>query len=49
VDKKGNSHPTIEKWTARRKADLVLEIIKGQKAIVDAVREHDLKQTDIQK
>lgn len=26
----------IERWTARRKADLVLEIIKGQKTIVDA-------------
>jgi len=49
VDNKGNSQPTIERWTARRKADLVLEIIKGQKTIVDAAREYDLKQSEIQK
>jgi transposase-like protein len=49
VDKKGDNKPTIEKWTARRKADLVLEIIKGQKTIVDAAREYDLKQKEIQK
>jgi transposase-like protein len=49
VDKKGDNQPTIERWTARRKADLVLEIIKGQKTIVDAAREYDLKQSEIQK
>jgi transposase-like protein len=49
VDNKGNSQPTIERWTARRKADLVLEFIKGKKTIVDAAREHDLKQSEIQK
>ena len=49
MDKKGDNQPTIERWTARRKADLVLEIIKGQKTIVDAAREYDLKQSDIQK
>jgi len=49
VENKGNSQPPIERWTARRKADLVLEIIKGQKTIVDAAREYDLKQSEIQK
>jgi transposase-like protein len=49
VDKKGDNQPTIERWTARRKADLVLEIIKSQKTIVDAAREYDLKQSEIQK
>jgi transposase-like protein len=49
MDKKGDSHPKIERWTARRKADLALEIIKGQKTIVDAAREYDLKQSEIQK
>ena len=48
MDNKGNSQPAIERWTARRKADLVLEIIKGQKTIVDAAREYDLKQSEIQ-
>ena len=49
MENKGNSQPTIERWTARRKADLGLEIIKGQKTIVDAAREYDLKQSEIQK
>jgi len=49
VENKGNNQPTIERWTARRKADLVLEIIKGQKTLVDAAREYDLKQSEIQK
>ncbi len=45
---KNKSVVSIERWTARRKADLVLEIIKGQKTIVDAAREYDLKQSEIQ-
>ena len=49
MDNKGNSQPTIERWTARRKADLASKIIKGQKTIVDAAREYDLKQSEIQK
>jgi transposase-like protein len=49
VDKKGDNQPTIERWTARRKAELVLEIIKGQKTIVDAARGYDLKRSEIQK
>ena len=49
MSSEGVSHPKIERWSVNRKADLVLEIIKGQKTIVDAAREHDLKQSDIQK
>jgi hypothetical protein len=49
VDKKGDNQPTIERWTARRKADLVVQFIKGRKTIVDAAREYDLKQSEIQK
>ena len=43
-----SSQTKIERWTAGRKADLVLELIKGQKTIVDAAREYDLKQSEIQ-
>jgi hypothetical protein len=32
-----------------RKAELVLELIKGHKTIADAAREHDFKQGEIQK
>ena len=42
------THSGIERWTAKRKAELVLEIIKGQNTMVDAAREHDLKQSVIQ-
>lgn len=48
MSKKVVSHPRMERWSAKRKADLVVEIIKGQKTIVDAAREYDLKQSDIQ-
>jgi transposase-like protein len=43
VEKKEDNQPTIERWTARRKADLVLGSIKSQESIVDAAREYDLK------
>jgi transposase-like protein len=43
------SHPKIERWSVNRKVELVLEIVKGHKTVVDAAREHDLKQSDIQK
>ena len=46
MEKKEDNQPTIERWTARREADLVLEIFKR---IVDAAREYDLKQREIQK
>jgi hypothetical protein len=41
------SHPGIERWTAKRKAEFVLEIIKSHKTMVDAAREYDLKQSEI--
>ena len=49
MERKRDNQPTIERWTALRKADLILEIIKGQNTIVDAAREYDLKQSEIQK
>ena len=42
------SHPALERWTSKRKADLVLEIIKGHKTVVDAARENDLRQSVIE-
>ena len=38
----------MQRWTANRKRDVVLEILKGRKTIVDVAREHDLKQSEIQ-
>ncbi len=38
----------IQRWTANRKREIVLEVLKGHKTIVDVAREHDLKQSEIQ-
>lgn len=37
-----------QRWTARRKAELILELIKGGKKLVDVCRENDLKQSDVE-
>ncbi len=36
----------FQRWTAKRKTELVLELIKGQKKLVDVCRENDLKQSE---
>jgi transposase-like protein len=39
----------VERWTARRKAELVLQLIKGEVKLVDVCRQHDLKQSTVEK
>ena len=43
------THPGMERRMDKGKAELVLELIKGHKTIVEAAREHDLKQIEIQR
>ena len=38
----------FQRWTAKRKAELILELIRGTKKLVDVCREHDLKQSDVE-
>lgn len=38
----------FQRWTARRKAELVLALIRGEKKLVDACREYDLKQSEVE-
>jgi transposase-like protein len=38
-----------KRWTASRKAGLVLALLKGSKQIVDICRENDLKQSEVEK
>ncbi|ROQ90774.1 transposase [Desulfosoma caldarium] len=38
----------VQRWTANRKREIVLDILKGHKTIVDVAREHDVKQSEIQ-
>ena len=37
--------PTIQRWSAKRMVELLLELIRGEKKLVDVCREHDLKQS----
>jgi len=38
----------FQRWKARRKVELLLQLIKGEVTLVDACREHDLKQSDVE-
>ena len=40
--------PTIQRWSAKRKVELLLSLIKGEKKLVDVCREHDLKQSEVE-
>ncbi len=36
------------RWTARRKVELIVKIMKGEKSLVDVCREQDLKQSEVE-
>ena len=38
----------FQRWTAKRKVELLLQLIKGEATLVDACREHDLKQSEVE-
>ena len=38
----------VQRWSAKRKAELVIELIKGTKKLVDVCREYDLKQSEVE-
>ena len=38
----------FQRWTAKRKAELVLSLIKGETTLVDACRQYDLKQSEVE-
>jgi transposase-like protein len=37
----------FQRWTAKRKVELLLQLIRGETKLVDACREHDLKQSEV--
>ena len=39
----------VKRWTGKKKAEAVLEIIKGRCTIVDFCRANDLSQSDVEK
>ena len=38
----------FQRWTAKRKVELLLQLVKGEKKLADACREYDLKQSDVE-
>ena len=38
----------FQRWTAKRKVELLLQLIKGEPKLVDACREQDLKQSEVE-
>lgn len=43
-----NENTEVKRWTAKRKAELVKEIIRGKTSAASATREHDLKPSEVQ-
>ena len=41
--------PNTQRWTAGKKTELVVSILKQDKTLVDACRENDLKQSEVRK
>lgn len=40
--------PKYQRWTAKRKAEVVLQLIKGEVKLVDICRQNDLKQSEVE-
>ncbi len=38
----------VQRWTAQKKAEIALQIIKGELKIVDVCRQNDLKQSEVE-
>jgi transposase-like protein len=38
----------FQRWTAKRKVELLLQLIRGEVKLVDVCREHDLKQSEVE-
>lgn len=43
-----SNEPTVKRWTARRKAAVVMDIFKGKTTIADVAREHDLTVSEVE-
>src|SRR5258705_11294303 len=38
----------FQRWTAKRKVELLVQLIRGETKLVDVCREHDLKQSEVE-
>jgi transposase-like protein len=37
-----------QRWTAKRKVEVLLQLIKGEQTLVDVCRAHDLQQSEVE-
>lgn len=38
----------FQRWTSKRKSELILQLIKGERKLQDICRENDLKQSEVE-
>ena len=43
-----NTEDPIERWTAKRRAALVLRILKGETSVAEAARQHGLRVSEVE-
>lgn len=48
AEKQGPEAPDIQRWSAKRKASLVLDVLKGKTTIAEACRQYDLTPSEVE-
>lgn len=43
-----NEEPTVKRWTAKRKAAVVMDIFKGKTTVAEVARQHDLTVSEVE-
>ena len=43
-----NEEDTFERWTAKRRAALVLRVLKGETSVAEAARQHGLRVAEVE-
>ncbi len=43
-----SNEPTVKRWTAKRKAAVVMDIFKGKTTVAEVAREHDLTVSEVE-
>ena len=43
-----SNEPTVKRWTAKRKAAVVMDIFKGKTTVAEVARQHDLTVSEVE-
>jgi transposase-like protein len=43
-----SNEPTVKRWTAKRKAAVVMDILKGKTTVAEVARQHDLTVSEVE-